>query len=94
MSHVVPSFSQPRIPVFEPYVDETVVAEFLGITPRRVLQLARARQIPAHPIGNQRKTWRFRLSEIEAHLNSPAGRRMGVNIGSAVPGTQEKEDLE
>lgn len=94
MAHAAPVFSQPRVPVFEPYVDETVVADFLGITPRRILQLARARQIPAHAIGNQRKTWRFRLSEIEEHLNSPAGRSIGVNIGSAVPGTQEKEDLE
>lgn len=94
MSQVVSVPPQPRIPVFEPYVDETVVADFLGIAPRRVRQLARAQHIPAHPIGNQRKVWRFRLSEIEAHLNSPAGRKIGVNIGSAVPGTQGKEDLE
>lgn len=94
MSQVVPAFSQPRIPVFEPYVDETVVANFLGITRRQVLQLARKHQIPAHPIANQRKTWRFRLSEIEAHFNSLAGHSTGATIGSAVPGTQGKENLE
>jgi hypothetical protein len=31
--------------------------------------MARKGEIPAHPLGlGRRKTWRFRLSEIAAHL--------------------------
>lgn len=62
---------------FEPYVDEFVIARFLQIEPRRVLEMVRAGQIPGHPIGRMRKTWRFRLSEIDAHFSMPKkqGRR-------------------
>ena len=50
---------------FEHFVDATRAAEFLGIKPRRLLEMARAGQIPGHPLGNgARRTWRFRLSEI------------------------------
>jgi len=49
----------------EPFVDGNAAARFLGVTRRRILDLARSGGIPAHPIGNgQRRTWRFRLSEI------------------------------
>ena len=49
----------------EPFVDATRAAEFLGIRPRRVLEMARAGEIPAHPLGTgARRTWRFRLTEI------------------------------
>jgi hypothetical protein len=49
----------------EPFVDANRAAEFLVITRRHLLELARAGDIPAHPIGSgNRKTWRFRLSEI------------------------------
>jgi hypothetical protein len=49
----------------EPFVDATRAAEFLGIRPRRLLELARGGQIPGYPIGTGvRRTWRFRLSEI------------------------------
>jgi hypothetical protein len=51
--------------------------------------MARKNQLPAHPIGNIRKTWRFRVSEIEAHFSpKPTGKR-GVTTTPAVPGTQE-----
>lgn len=53
------------IAAIEPFVDAQRGAQFLGITRRRMLQLARDGSIPAHPIGNgKRKTWRFRLSEL------------------------------
>jgi len=56
---------QPAGTVPEPFVDANRAAEFLSLRPRRVLELARAHQIPAHPIGNgARKVWRFRLSEL------------------------------
>ena len=49
----------------EPFVDANRAAEFLLITRRHLLELARAGEIPAHPIGaGKRKTWRFRLSQI------------------------------
>ena len=76
---------------FEPFVDEHVVASFLGIAPRRVLEMARKKLIPAHPIGGQRKTWRFRISEIDAHFSLANQRRTPATIGLAVPVTQERK---
>ena len=49
----------------EPFVDANKAAEFVVITRRRVLEMARAGEIPAHAIGEgKRKMWRFRLSEL------------------------------
>jgi excisionase family DNA binding protein len=49
----------------EPFVDPNSAAEFLRVARRRVLEMARAGEIPAHPIGRgKRKQWRFRLSEL------------------------------
>jgi hypothetical protein len=51
----------------EMYVDADTVAAFLCITRRQVLELARSRKIPAHPLlGSRRKVWRFKLSEVDA----------------------------
>lgn len=64
----------------EPFVDANRAAEFLLITRRHLLELARAGVIPAHPIGNgKRKTWRFRLSEIADAISTER---------SCVPGLQ------
>jgi hypothetical protein len=53
----------------EPFVDATRAGEFLSLQPRRILELARAGKIPAHPIGSGvRKIWRFRLSELAAAI--------------------------
>jgi hypothetical protein len=75
---------------FEPFVDEHVVARFLQITSRRVLEEARKGEIPAHPIGRKRKTWRFKISEIDAHfsaLKKPAR----ATMATAVPGTHGRK---
>jgi hypothetical protein len=49
----------------EPFVDGDRAAEFLCVPRRRVLQMARANEVPAHAIGEgKRKMWRFRLSEL------------------------------
>jgi hypothetical protein len=57
--------------MIEPFVDADRAAEFLVITRRRVLEIARAGEIPAHPIGHgKRKTWRFRLSELAEAVGS------------------------
>jgi hypothetical protein len=76
---------------FEPFVDEHVVAEFLRIAPRRVLEMARKKLIPAHSIGSQRKTWRFRISEIDAHFSNRSERLAPATIGLAVPVTRERK---
>lgn len=55
----------------ESYVDAIRAAELLDLKPRRVLEMARAGQIPAYPLGTgSRKTWRFRLSEICAAISA------------------------
>jgi hypothetical protein len=51
----------------EGFVDADEAARFLSLTRRRVLDLARARKLPGHPIGDgARRIWRFRLSELAA----------------------------
>ena len=59
-----------QIPITpEPFVDASRAAEWLGITSRRLLEMARAGQIPAYPLGTgSRKTWRFRLQEISTAI--------------------------
>lgn len=53
----------------ERFVDADEAANFLSLTRRRVLDLARAGQLPGHPLGNgARRVWRFRLSEIAAAI--------------------------
>lgn len=57
----------------EPFADAHRAAEFLSLTPRRVLELARKGRIPAHPLGDGvRKVWRFRLSELAAAMSARA----------------------
>ncbi len=56
----------------ESFVDANEAARFLSLTRRRVLDLARARKLPGHPIGDSsRRVWRFRLSELAAVITSP-----------------------
>ncbi|MBV8674778.1 MAG: helix-turn-helix domain-containing protein [Acidobacteriaceae bacterium] len=86
-------FAQPELPTFEPFVDEHVLAQYLQLTSRRVLEMARRGELPAHPIGKTRKTWRFRLSEIDVHFSRTADRQRSATIALAVPGTQERKNL-
>jgi len=56
----------------EAFVDADEAAKFLSLTRRRVLDLARARKLPGHPIGDgARRVWRFRLSEIATAITAP-----------------------
>jgi hypothetical protein len=58
-------------PALEPYVDPKAAARFLSISCRRVLDMARAGILPAHPLADgQRHTWRFLLSELAAWLRA------------------------
>lgn len=55
--------------MIEPFVDAIEGAKFLGIRPRRLLELARNGDLPGHPVGKGlRKVWRFKLSELEAAI--------------------------
>lgn len=61
---------------FERYVDATFAAQFLGMHPKTLARLARKGIVPAHPIGegNQRRRWRFLISELDAWLRARQGR--------------------
>jgi excisionase family DNA binding protein len=53
----------------EAFIDADEAAKFLSLTRRHVLELARAGQLPSHPIGRgTRRTRLFRLSEIAAAI--------------------------
>jgi hypothetical protein len=55
----------------EGFVDADEAGKFLSLNPRRILELARARKLPGHPIGDgARRVWRFRLSELAAAVSS------------------------
>lgn len=60
----------------EPFVNAASAAAFLCCSRKHVLYLARTGEIPAHTLatGKVRRTWLFRLSELEAHMLSCAGR--------------------
>ena len=75
---------------YERFVDEHVIGSFLGIAPRRVLEMARNGEIPSHPIGRVRKTWRFHISEIAAHVGAMTNQRRAT-IAPAVPATHERK---
>jgi hypothetical protein len=54
---------------FEPFVDVEKVAEFLSMSRREVLKLTREGRISGYPIsGKQRKTFKYRLSDVEADI--------------------------
>lgn len=76
---------------FEPFVDEHVIARFLQISPRKVVEMARKQELPAHPIGHSRRKWRFRMSEIDAHFSLRDQTAAGVTMSPAVPGAQERK---
>jgi excisionase family DNA binding protein len=57
--------------ILESFVDADEAAKFLSLSRRRVLELARARKLPGHPIGDgSRRVWRFRLTELAAAITS------------------------
>lgn len=60
----------------EPYVDSFAASKFLGLAPRTLNEMARRGRIPAYPFGEgQRKTWRFKLSDLDSWMNSRAQSR-------------------
>jgi len=76
----------------EPFVDVDVAAQFLVITRRHLLQLARGGQIPAHPIGaGKRRMWRFRLSEIANAISTDAHTRKRDIISAGSPRSRKEQ---
>ncbi len=76
---------------YEPFVDEDVIALFLSVTPRRVLEMVRDGEIPAHPIGRRsRNTWRFRVSEVSAAISAKEN-TTGGTLRAAVPGATRRK---
>jgi len=59
----------------ESFVTAAEVATFLGLSPRTIAKMAREGRVPAHPVsGSTRRTWRFKLSEVEICLAAPLPR--------------------
>jgi excisionase family DNA binding protein len=57
----------------ERYVDSVMAGSFLGLAPRTLNEMARRGVIPAYPFGEgQRKTWRFKLSDLDSWMKSRA----------------------
>jgi hypothetical protein len=56
----------------EPFVDSAAVAAHIGMSSRTVAKKAREGRIPAHSLsGTIRRTWGFKLSEIDAFILEP-----------------------
>jgi hypothetical protein len=88
-SHDVLEISSRRSFAVEPFVDADVVAEFLSVKRKTILDWARAGVIPAHPYGRgKRVVWRFRISEIASH-NKPV--RGTMDTGSPEIARLEKK---
>lgn len=66
-----PQLSPIPVDVFEPFVSAEVVAAHLGIQRREVLEMSRAGKLPAHVVDPtaKRKTWRYKLSEVDAMIS-------------------------
>jgi len=55
----------------EPYVDVKRAASYLSVAVKTLNEWARLEKIPAYPWGDgSRKTWRFKLSELDAWMQT------------------------
>ena len=65
----------------ERFVTADDVAEHLKITRRQVLEMTRRGIIPAYPlgVGQYRKVWRFKISDVEAAVVSDTGKASASN---------------
>jgi hypothetical protein len=79
-------------PALEPFVTAKEAAAFLRIASRRLLEMARSGQLPAHPIGcGKRHTWRFRLSELAQAIVSSKPPRTSATIFAGRPSVPGQE---
>jgi excisionase family DNA binding protein len=80
----------------EAFVDAERAAQFLSVTRRRVLEMARAGELPSHAIGSgRRKSWRFRLSELAeafvARTAAHSGRCRGIIEAGGFPAVPKQK---
>ena len=54
----------------EPPVSPQVAAHYLNMHRKTLLHKAREGELPAHPVGKDRKRWHFYLSELDHWLRS------------------------
>jgi len=91
MGNVHEVINRAEIPVSsaEPYVDSQAAAKFLHVGARTLNEMARKGIVPAYPwgVGMQRKTWRFRVSELDAWIR----RRVQSKGRSLLPAKEESE---
>jgi excisionase family DNA binding protein len=53
----------------EPYIGPEEAAEFLKTNRLKIIRMARAGSLPAHPLGTgKRHQWRFKRSELDTHM--------------------------
>jgi hypothetical protein len=75
------AFHQPtQFPVREPYVKADVAAEFLNLSQKHILRLARENVLPSHNVSRRnrkRQHKRFLISELDVWMRSqlPSGNR-------------------
>jgi predicted DNA-binding transcriptional regulator AlpA len=61
----------PSSVTFEPFVDAERAAQFLAMSRKSLLALARKGYLPGHPVGQGvRKIWKFRLSELDSWMQN------------------------
>jgi predicted DNA-binding transcriptional regulator AlpA len=61
----------PLLVTFEPFVDAERAAQFLAMSRKSLLALARKGYLPGHPVGQGvRKVWKFRLSELDSWMKT------------------------
>lgn len=58
------------LPVREAPIGPEDAGRFLNMHTKTVLRKARLGTLPAHPVGGNRKRWRFYLSELDDWLRS------------------------
>jgi hypothetical protein len=78
----------------EQFVDSYAAAEFANLSRRRLLELARSGDIPAYSLGDKRKTWLFRLSELSRAIGRNSSGRSGSGLKYAAvvpPAAPEKQ---
>ena len=69
----------------EPFIDTATIAAHIGMSPRTIAKWARDGRIPAHPVsGTARRTWRFKLSEVDfAFASQPSSATIPTRPGSS-----------
>lgn len=76
---------------FEPFIGPDEAASFLSCTPRYLLRMARAREIPAHPLRRgSRNQWRFLRSELSAHMANQMAPSQGKITDGSPSRTRQK----